>query len=57
MTEFTLFVGKNIVMEDYVLDGGILVSANGRIEKILNREDVKEIILTKSAKVSVRKNT
>lgn len=57
MAEFTLFVGKNIVMEDYILNGGILVGANGRIEKILNKENAEEIVVTKSPNISVRKKT
>lgn len=56
MAEFTLFVGKKIVMEDYILDGGILVGANGRIDNILNKEDAEEIIVTKPPNVSVRNN-
>lgn len=41
MEQQKLFLSKHIVLEDTILDGGILVDSNGKITKILNDSEVE----------------
>lgn len=49
-----LFLSKRIVTENKILDGGILVNENGKIDKLLTRNEADTIVAESDGKIKVR---
>lgn len=49
-----LFLSKQLVTEDRIFDGGVLVDENGVIEKVLTRDQSDQLISDSKEKITVK---